>query len=90
MENDIDPPSFYEEEDDYFKMKPNNLDNNIITGIPIFESQIQNKNAKIEKNPSKNKISINAVDKKKSVTNNTPNINSNKMLLKDLESKNFF
>lgn len=82
MENDIDPPSFLEEDNDYFKNKPANVDNNVITGIPVFEPQ--NPNKKLEKCPSKNKITISAVDKKKN-TNNTPNL-SNKILLKDTES----
>lgn len=86
MENDIDPPSFLEEDNDYFKNKPTNVDNNIITGIPIFEPQ--NHREKIEKSSSKNKISISAVDKKKQPVNITPNLSS-KMLLKEAESKHF-
>jgi len=85
MENDIDPPSFFEEDNDYFKNMPSNVDNNVITGIPIFDKQNQNK--KIEKSSSINKILINAVDKKKPTVNN-PNSN-NKIFLKETESIKF-
>ncbi len=84
MDNDIDPPSFLEEDNDDFKIKHSNVESNVITGIPIFEHQNQNK--KIEISNSKSKISISAVDKKKQA-NNTPNFSS-KVLLKDTESKN--
>lgn len=83
MENDIDPPSFLEDDNDNFKVKQTSVDNNIITGIPIFEPQSQNKI--IEKSTSKHKISISAVDKKKQTNNNNSNT-SNKVLLKETES----
>ncbi len=89
MDNDIDPPSFLEEDEDNYKTNIN--DNNIITGIPIFEQQSHSKNNKVEKNSekisAKNKITINAVDKKKTAMNNISNMVNNKNSFKELESK---
>lgn len=85
MENDIDPPSILEDDEhkNYISR-----DNNILTGIPVFEA-VSTKNAALNKSISKNKITINAIDKKKITYNNdNDNLNLRSNAKKENESIN--
>jgi hypothetical protein len=92
MDNDIDPPSFMDDDIDY-----NNESitrkvgaNTILTDIPVYEVN-PNKTPKLEKSFTKSKIAICAVDKKTADISDVlskKNINININKIKEPESKN--